>query len=241
MNGMRAFSFSVAALLVVVLVSPALAQSSADAVQSDEALSNLMIAMQSRHIKLWFSGKFANWKLATYELNQMERGLAEVAKRAPPAQPATAKGVSLLRAAIEAKDTQAFVKAYAELNNECNACHRAHGRDYISVLIPTYSPFADQNFTDQVAEGRGLVNRICANCHVVSENASPRLAPVYKAPSFADLIARPSFAGDNLRQLLGSEHRHVGPEQAMPNPRLNDYQIEAIVAYFETLKAEHKQ
>ena len=38
-----------------------------------------------------------------------------------------------------------------------------------------------------------------------------------------------------------AEHRHVGPEQAMPNPRLNDYQIEAIVAYFETLKAEHKQ
>jgi cytochrome c2 len=237
----RLLAFSIAALLGVLFLPAALAQSSADAVQSDEALSNLMIAMQSRHIKLWFSGKFANWKLAAYELNQMEIGLGEVAKRAPAPQPATAKGVSLLRASIEAKDTQAFVKAYSELTNECNACHRAHGRNYISVLIPTYSPFADQNFSDQVAEGRSLVNRICGNCHVVSENASPRLAPIYKAPSFADLVARPSFTGDNLRQLLGSEHRRVGPEQAMPNPRLNDYQIEAIVAFFETLKAEQKQ
>jgi mono/diheme cytochrome c family protein len=233
-------AFSLLAFLGILLAPPALAQSSADPLQSDEALSNLMIAMQSRHIKLWFSGKFANWKLAAYEVNQMETDLGEVAKRASPPQPTTAKGISLLRDSIEARDTQAFVKAYSELTNECNACHRAHGRDYISVLIPTYSPFADQNFTDQVAEGRALVNRICSNCHVVAENASPRLAPVYKAPSFADLVARPSFTGDNLRQLLGSEHRRVGPEQAMPNPRLNDYQIEAIVAYFETLKAEHK-
>jgi hypothetical protein len=31
------------------------------------------------------------------------------------------------------------------------------------------------------------------------------------------------------------------PAQAMPNPRLNDNQINDIVAYFEALKAEQKK
>jgi hypothetical protein len=43
-----------------------------------------------------------------------------------------------------------------------------------------------------------------------------------------------------LRELLASEHRRVGPDKAMPNPRLNDAQIAEIVAYFEALKAEQK-
>jgi hypothetical protein len=30
----------------------------------------------------------------------------------------------------------------------------------------------------------------------------------------------------------------VGPDQTMPNPRLADYQIEEIIAYFETLRPD---
>ena len=35
--------------------------------------------------------------------------------------------------------------------------------------------------------------------------------------------------------------RRIGQTQAMPNPRLNDNQIDDIVAYFDALKAEQKQ
>ena len=49
-----------------------------------------------------------------------------------------------------------------------------------------------------------------------------------------------TFTEAALRQLLASDHRRIGPAQAMPNPRLNDNQIDAIVAYFEALKAEKK-
>jgi hypothetical protein len=60
----------------------------------------------------------------------------------------------------------------------------------------------------------------------------------FPAPSFAELVRRPSFTDASLRQLLASNHRRVGPDQAMPNPRLSDSQIEEIVAYFDDLKAE---
>jgi mono/diheme cytochrome c family protein len=49
---------------------------------------------------------------------------------------------------------------------------------------------------------------------------------------------RPWFTETSLRQLLASNHRRVGPDQAMPNPRLSENQIDAIVAYLEALRAE---
>jgi cytochrome c1 len=40
-----------------------------------------------------------------------------------------------------------------------------------------------------------------------------------------------------LREFLGSNHRNMGPHEAMPNPRLADYQIDEIVAFMMSLKA----
>ena len=35
-------------------------------------LGDIMNAVQSRHMKLWFAGKALNWELAAYELGQIE-------------------------------------------------------------------------------------------------------------------------------------------------------------------------
>ena len=131
--------------------------------------------------------------------------------------------------------------ANSELTNACNACHRAAGRGFINAQVPAISPFTDQDFADQVAEGRKLAYTVCGVCHVVPDKPNAPLAMSFSAPSFVDLARRPSFTEATLRQLLGSEHRRVGPAQAMPNPRLNDNQINDIVAYFEALKAEQKK
>jgi mono/diheme cytochrome c family protein len=139
------------------------------------------------------------------------------------------------------KDATAFTKAYAELTNACNACHRAAGRGFISVQVPAVSPFTDQDFADEVAEGRKLATTICGVCHVVPDRPNVPLGMSFSAPSFVDLARRQSFTEATLRQLLSSEHRRVGPAQAMPNPRLNDNQIDDIVAYFDALKAEQKK
>jgi len=235
----------IAILLPLLLLQPAQAQQSANpTVRSDESgLSEQMTATQFHHIKLWFAGKLGNWKLATYELEHLASGLNEATKRAPVGVSAedTARQIASVRNAIDTKDPPAFIKAYSELTNACNACHRAAGHGFISVQVPTVSPFTDQDFVDQVAEGRRLAYTVCGVCHVVPDKPNAPLAMGFSAPSFVDLARRPSFTEAALRQFLTSEHRRIGPSQAMPNPRLNDIQIDDIVVYFEELKAGQRK
>jgi mono/diheme cytochrome c family protein len=90
---------------------------------------------------------------------------------------------------------------------------------------------------DQIAAGRKFAERVCGACHVVTQlhDEVPILMP--PAPSFAVLAQRSALMEESLREFLGSNHRNLGPAEAMPNPRLVDYQIDEIVAYFMALKA----
>ncbi|MGV7216727.1 c-type cytochrome [Bradyrhizobium sp. UFLA05-112] len=233
------FSTLLAALaLLTASLSQALAQ--ADGMRGDKAASELMAALQFQHIKLWSAGRLGNWPLATYELNQIEAGLGRVAQPMGRADRAAA-AVKALRSAIDAKDAAAFTKAYGDLTNGCNACHRAEGYGFITLQVPANSPFTDQLFVDQLAEARGLARSICGNCHVVSDRPNEQPESRVPAPSFPDLASRPSFSSDDIRQLLTSGHRYLGPNQSMPNPRLASHQVEAIVALFETLRAERSR
>ena len=89
---------------------------------------------------------------------------------------------------------------------------------------------------DQVAAGRKFASRVCGACHVVMQQRDelPVLAP--PGPSFAVLAQRPLLTEQVLREFLGSNHRSMGPHEAMPNPRLADYQIDEIVAFVMSLK-----
>lgn len=91
--------------------------------------------------------------------------------------------------------------------------------------------------TDQIAAGRNFARLVCAACHVVTgdHNEIPILRP--PAPSFHVLAKRPTLTEQSLREFLASNHRNIAPVEAMPNPRLVDYQIDEIVAYFLSLKA----
>jgi cytochrome c553 len=234
-----------ATLRGLLLLIPAHAQQPTDpgARPDRVGLSELMTATQFRHTKLWFAGKLKNWKLAAYELDQVASDLDQAATRLPAgaAPELVARQIAALRTSIEARDVPAFSKAYSELTAACNTCHRAAGRGFISVQVPAVSPFADQDFADQVAEGATLAYNVCGVCHIVPDKPNAPLALGFSAPSFIDLARRPSFTEKTLRLLLASDHRRVGPAQAMPNPRLNDTQIEDIVTYFEALKAEQKK
>jgi mono/diheme cytochrome c family protein len=233
---MRLRTFLAVAILAVLPLSQAMAQ--ADSTRADKAPSDLMVAMQFQHIKLWFAGRLSNWPLASYELSQLEAGLQRAANPGDQRIDQAASQVRALRSAIDAKDVAAFTKAYGELTNGCNACHRAEGKGFVTVQVPANSPFTDQLFVDQVAEGRALAHAICGNCHVVSDGASDKPDLRIPAPSFPALVSGPGFSADHIRELLTSGHRYLGPNQGMPNPRLASYQIEEIIAFFETLRAE---
>ena len=91
--------------------------------------------------------------------------------------------------------------------------------------------------SDKVAAGRTFAGRVCGACHVVTQQRDelPVLAP--PGPSFAVLAQRPNLTEAALREFLRSNHRGMGPHEAMPNPRLADYQIDEIVAFMMSLKA----
>lgn len=229
-------------VLGLLLLAPARSQSPTDAAGSFDQpqLSAAMKTIQFVHIKLWFAGKLGNWRLAAYELNQIAPLLERAAARSSTNKEDTAAYLAALQNAVEAKDAAGFIKSYTELTNDCNACHRSAGRDFINVQVPASSPFVDQDFVDRTAEGRRLVQTTCGICHAVPGKPNVPLGWRFKAPSFVELARRPSFTEASLRQLLASDHRRVGPDQAMPNPRLSDDQIEEILAYFRDLKAQEK-
>lgn len=229
---MKPRTLLVATLLAVGWLSQAAGQAEP---RDGKALSELMVAMQFQHIKLWSAGRLGNWPLATYELDQIEAGLRRTTS---PAGGGGQGSVQALRSAIDARDVARFTKAYGELTNACNACHRTEGRGFITIQVPTSSPFTDQLFVDQIAEARGLARSICGNCHRVSDRPNDQPDSRFPAPGFPDLAKSPSFSADALRQLLTSGHRFVGPNRNMPNPRLASHQVEEIVALFETLRAE---
>lgn len=231
------------ALFLSAAAAQAPSPAPSDAVQRSQpaaGLSDVMVTAQLRHIKLWFAGRLSNWKLAAYELDRIKSALDEAAALYSGIRDvdSTSQALQSVRNAVDAKDAAGFVKAYTDLTNACNACHRANNRDFITVQVPANSPFTDQLFVDQVAEGRALARQVCSACHVVSDDSGQSTAGRPPTPSFPELVRRPSFSADGIRQFLASNHRRLGPEQAMPNPRLVEYQIEEIVAYLETLKAK---
>lgn len=229
---MRLRTLLIVSVLAIASMSRAAGQAEP---RNGTATSELMVAMQFQHIKLWSAGRLGNWPLAAYELDQIEAGLR---RTKPPADGADQGAVQALRSAIDARDITRFTKAYGDLTNACNACHRTEGRGFITLQVPTASPFTDQLFVDQLAEARGLAGSICGNCHRVSDRPNDQPDSRFPAPSFPDLAKSPSFSADALRQLLTSGHRFLGPNRNMPNPRLASHQVEEIVALFETLRAE---
>jgi len=162
---MKLRGYSVVLLMVCSLAPLAVAQSghsNLNASPTNEQyvprLGDIMNAVQTRHIKLWFAGKAQNWDLAAYELDELRDTFDGVGKlilkhgqlSIPQAIAATVKQpLDALAAAIKAKDSPGFVKAYADLTAGCNACHQSAGHPMIVMQVPTVSgtAFPDQDFS----------------------------------------------------------------------------------------------
>ena len=121
-------------------------------------LADLMASAQSRHIKLWFAVKGAHWELAAYELARLKATLADAAglySGLPITDLTTmARPLDLLAEVVAAKQTAKFADGYAKLTSACNACHQAMERGFITLRVPTASPFSDQSFETRNAAQR---------------------------------------------------------------------------------------
>jgi hypothetical protein len=162
---MMSFSRSMLALIVgfvLVTPEPTAAQQPANTPETKSAapyrpgLGELMTAfVQPRHIKLGLAGSEQNWPYAAFELGELTEMFDDIAELVPkhdnlPIPEMIASTVKqpmeALGAAIKAKDSAAYTKAYADLTASCNACHQSAGHPEIVIQMPTVSSFPDQDF-----------------------------------------------------------------------------------------------
>jgi hypothetical protein len=113
-------------------------------------LADIMGATQLRHLKLSFAGKEQNWTLANYELGQIKISFQDAMRYYPnvPIADMTimARPAAAIDGAIQSKDASKFAAAFTDLTAACNSCHRSQGIGFISMKVPTSSPFSNQSF-----------------------------------------------------------------------------------------------
>jgi len=110
-----------------------------------------MGSIQIHHEKLWFAGQNNNWKLADFEIHEMEEALDNL-KDYCADRPET-KSISMiyapvnsLKKAIEQKNPTTFAQGFVDLTNSCNSCHIATRHEFNIIKIPTAPPFSNQEF-----------------------------------------------------------------------------------------------
>jgi len=122
-------------------------------------LGELMSFNQLHHAKLWYAGSSGNWALARYQIDELQEQLDEIVSLSPTVPGSTEPLSTLIprimttpivsvRSAIEARDPEAFPKAFDTLSAGCNACHQAANRGFNVIKRPTgTSWYANQEFS----------------------------------------------------------------------------------------------
>jgi hypothetical protein len=125
--------------------------------QYTPGLGEIMTLTQMRHMKLWFAGQNANWPLASYELDELNEGLADAATFHPTHKDAEfpipqlidkimKEPIGQVDEAVKAQNAERFIKAFDALTEGCNACHQATKFGFNVVTRPTENPYSNQVF-----------------------------------------------------------------------------------------------
>ena len=121
-------------------------------------LGEFMTATQMRHSKLWFAGQAGNWALASYELDEIKEGFADITRFHPthPGSPVPIREIlpklmaaplARLRAAIRSQNLEKFDDAFDSLTASCNACHQAENFGFNVITRPSSNPYTNQDFS----------------------------------------------------------------------------------------------
>ncbi|HXV26058.1 MAG TPA: cytochrome c [Alphaproteobacteria bacterium] len=98
-----------------------------------------------------------------------------------------------------------------------------------AILLFT-SLWSSTSAQERVEQGRDLARTWCSGCHLVEEEGGQSGSDA--APPFSVIAHDPSLTPDQLRSWL------VDPHPPMPNLSLTRDEIEDLVAYIGSLRAE---
>ncbi len=118
-------------------------------------LGEYMSTISLHTAKLWFAGQAANWKLATYELDELEETI-EAAEAlharkndidiSAVLQSVRQTQLPMIQQAIDKKSLRAFEQAYRQTLAACNGCHQTVGYEFIHIITPTREPVTNQQW-----------------------------------------------------------------------------------------------
>lgn len=115
-------------------------------------LGEFMTGIQIHHAKLWFAGNAENWKLADFELNEINETLDAIKifqKERSESQALNIlnPAIDSVRISIQQQSLKLFIKTFTTLTNTCNDCHEAVKFEFNKVKIPDSPPFSNQDFS----------------------------------------------------------------------------------------------
>lgn len=117
-------------------------------------LGEFMSSIQVHHNKLWFAGQSENWKLADFEIHEIQEAIEDIQKYETERE--ESKKIGMIEPALDSvinaikqKKSALFKSSYVSLTNTCNNCHRATDFEFNQVKIPTAPPFTNQVFDQQ--------------------------------------------------------------------------------------------
>lgn len=116
----------------------------------------MTVGVQPRHIRLAAAVRARDWAYAAYALKELGETFDRIPRAIPKYQGRntadlvgsfTKEPMNALDEAIKASDAARFKTAYAQLTQNCNACHQDTGRPAVVIKIPdTADASADQDF-----------------------------------------------------------------------------------------------
>lgn len=118
-------------------------------------LVELMSYNQRFADKLYFAGQNDNWALAGFYHHELEEIFEEIIEAGLQEDGLDMSNLSermmmpvldSLKADIERKNKEAFLRNYQTLVNSCNACHSATRHPYIQITVPEEASVKNQRY-----------------------------------------------------------------------------------------------
>ncbi|WP_406843455.1 hypothetical protein [Flavobacterium soyae] len=110
-----------------------------------------MSSVQVHHNKLWFAGINQNWKLADFEVNEIQEnlnGIKQYCRDRSETQylPMIDPALDNIRKTIQQQNSTAFKEGYINLTNTCNTCHQTTKHEFNMITVPSLPPYSNQDF-----------------------------------------------------------------------------------------------